>query len=31
LQQSEFALLRDRSIPGAASPANWAPFTLLER
>lgn len=31
LQQSELSLLRDRKIPGAANPANWAPFTLLER
>ena len=31
LQQSELALLRDQRIAGAANPANWAPFTLLER
>ena len=31
LQQSELSLLRDRRIPGSANPANWAPFTLLER
>ena len=31
LQHAELALLRDRKIPGAANPGNWAPFTLLEQ
>jgi CHAT domain-containing protein len=31
LQQAMLALMRDRTIPGAANPAIWAPFVLVER
>ncbi len=30
LQRAMLALMRDRSVPGAANPAIWAPFVLVE-
>ena len=31
LQRAMIALMRDRSVPGSANPAIWAPFVLVER
>ena len=30
LRRAELALMKDRSIPGAAHPAIWAPFVVVE-